>query len=124
MEAAIVLPVTLLIVFGTVVGALGVFRYQETALLARVGARYAAVHGSKYASANGKPAATQADVYTNAIAPKMVILDPSHMTYSVTWNPDNTPGSTVKVTVSYNWIPETIFPAVTLKSTAVQTVSY
>ena len=123
-ETAIVLPITLLILLATIVGGLGVFRYQEVALLAREGARYAAVHGTKYAQVSGNSAATASDVYTNAIAPKMIILDASQMTYTVTWTPDKDPGSTVKVQVSYRWIPETFFPAVTLRSTASQTVSY
>ena len=123
-ETAIVLPITLLILLATIVGGLGVFRYQEVALLAREGARYAAVHGTKYAQVSGNAAATASDVYTNAIAPKMVILDPSLLTYSVTWTPDNQPGGTVKVKVSYQWIPESFFSAVTLSSTASQTVSY
>ena len=60
---------------------------------------------------------TAADVYTQAILPTAITLDPSHLTYSVTWNKSNKPldvstgyetpvGNTVTVTVNYQWFPE------------------
>ena len=48
MECAIVLPVTFFLLFSLFVGALGIFRYQEVATLAREGARYASTHGYQY----------------------------------------------------------------------------
>ena len=39
-ECAFILPVTFFLMFGLVVGAMGVFRYQEVCTLARDGARY------------------------------------------------------------------------------------
>src|SRR5438132_4562168 len=53
-EAAIVIPVTLFVVFGLVVGGVGVFRYQQVAHLAREAARFAAVHGGLYAQENAQ----------------------------------------------------------------------
>jgi hypothetical protein len=44
-----VLPVTFFLIFGLVIGAIGVFRYQETAHIARETARFASVHGGQYA---------------------------------------------------------------------------
>src|SRR5579871_3976133 len=88
LECAVVFPLVFLLLFGLLVGALGVFRYQQVASLAREGARYASVHGYQYQQVTGKPAATAADVYNNAIAPRGVILDPSRLSSSVTWNPD------------------------------------
>ena len=136
-EAAIVYPVALFFVLGLVVGAMGVFRYQETAALAREAARYASVHGASYAQATGKSAATAQDVYNNAIAPKAVGLDPSKLTYSVTWNQSNKPQetvivngnvtyvtNTVTVTVTYNWIPEVYLGGVTLTSTSVAQMAF
>src|SRR5262249_48858679 len=88
-ECAIVLPLTPRLVFGLLVGSLGVFRYQEVASRAREGARYASVRGAKYQSVTGHSAATAVDVYNSAISPRMVILDPNRLNYTVTWNPDN-----------------------------------
>jgi len=43
-ECAFIIPLTFLLVAGLVVCAMGVFRYQQMAHLAREAARYAAVH--------------------------------------------------------------------------------
>jgi Flp pilus assembly protein TadG len=123
-EFAIVASLMLLLVIGLIVGALGVFRYQEVARLAREGARYAAVHGATYSRVTGKPAATADDVYQNAILPRAVILAPAQLSSGVTWSPDNQPGGQVTVTVSYQWLPEAYFGAMTLSSTASIAVSY
>ena len=53
-EFAIVASTVLLLLIGLIVGALGVFRYQEIARLAREGARYAAVRGEAYARTTGR----------------------------------------------------------------------
>ena len=52
-EAAVVYPITILLLLGTVVLGLGVFRYQQIQSLAREGARYASVHGPQYAADSG-----------------------------------------------------------------------
>lgn len=124
-ESAVILPATCFLVFGLVVGATGVFRYQEVASLAREGSRWASVHGSAYAQVTGHSAATAADVYQQAILPRAVGLDPAKLSYSVTWAPDNSSGSTVTVTVSYQWFPE-VFVAgpINLTSTSADTMSY
>jgi hypothetical protein len=116
----------------TLVG-VGVFRYQQVAELAREGARYASVHGSQYASDTGNAAAAASDIYTNAISPKAVGLDPNSLSYTVQWgtassgsmqwtswdssgktptsaNPNSSPPgapitNVVKVTVTYTWSP-------------------
>jgi Flp pilus assembly protein TadG len=41
-------PVVFFLIFATIVGGMGVFRYQQVAALAREGARWASVHGSPY----------------------------------------------------------------------------
>jgi len=116
-EFGITCPIVFFLVFAIIVGGLGVFRYQEVAALAREGARWASVHGRQYQEDTGQPAATSADVYANAIAPRAVGLDPSHLGYSVTWNRNNWPlwvdndvetpmGNTVTVTITYQWFPE------------------
>src|SRR3954452_10626551 len=117
-ESAVVYPVLMLFVIGLIVGALGVFRYQEVASLAREGARWAAVRGAKYEAATGNAAATESDVINQAILPRAVILDQANLTCHVTWDPDNKQGSTVTVTVTYHWVPEAFLGGIDLGSTS------
>lgn len=117
LEFAITCPIVFFLIFATIIGSLGVFRYQEVAALAREGARYACVHGSEYAQDAGQPAPTAIDIYNQAIKPRLVALDESRLTYEVTWNTTNDPlrvdedvqvpvGNTVSVKVTYQWLPE------------------
>src|SRR4051794_18504475 len=99
-EFAIVCSTVLLLLIGLIVGALGVFRYQEVARLARDGARYASVRGEAYAKTTGRPTATTDDVSKYAVLPGAVILDPAKLTTDVTWAPDKQPGGQVTVRVS------------------------
>jgi Flp pilus assembly protein TadG len=124
LECALVYPITFLLILGLIIGGLGVFRYQEVASLAREGSRYASLHGASYQQATGKAAATAADVYNKAVLPKAVALDPSQLTCNVTWNPNNSPGSSVTVTVSYHWVPEAFLPSMNLRSTSMVPVIY
>jgi Flp pilus assembly protein TadG len=116
-EFGITCPIAFFLIFAIIVGGLGVFRYQEVAALAREGARWASVHGGQYADEKGQPAATAADIYANAIAPRAVGFDPAKLSYTVTWNKNNMPlwvdtnaetpiGNTVTVSVTYQWMPE------------------
>jgi Flp pilus assembly protein TadG len=135
-ESIVVLPVLCCLIFGTAVGGYGVFRYQQIAMLAREGARYASVHGGQYQQETGNNAATAQDVYNNAILPYATNLDLSQLTYSVTWNTNNMPyhiskdydkpvANTVTVMANYNWFPEGYFggPFV-LTSTSTLPMSY
>jgi Flp pilus assembly protein TadG len=124
LECAIVYPITFMLIFGVIIGGLGVFRYQEVGFLAREGSRYASLHGATYQQATGKLPATAADVYNKAILPKTVALNPSQLTYNVTWKPDNKAGSTVTVTVTYHWVPEAFLPSMNLSSTSTVVVLY
>ncbi len=125
-EAAIVYPITFLLILGVISGGMGIFRYQEVASLAREGSRWASTHGSQYSQDTGKPAATAKDVYTNAILPKVVGLDVTKLSYTVTWNPGNQPpNSTVTVKVSYQWSPEVyLLGTFTLTSTSTMQMVY
>jgi len=123
-EFALVAPIVMLFVMGLIIMGLGIFRYQEVAWLAREGGRYASVRGARYESVTGKPAATASDVFNDAIKPKAVALDPNQLNYTVTWSPDNKQGSTVTVTVKYQWIPEGLFGGIQLSSTSTMLVSY
>lgn len=124
LECALVYPITFLLVFGVIIGGLGVFRYQEVSFLAREATRYASVHGAMYQQNTGKPAAKPSDVYNNAILPKVVALELSQLTYTVTWSPDNNPGSTVTVKVTYHWVPEAFLPSMDLSSTSTVVMIY
>jgi Flp pilus assembly protein TadG len=116
-EAAIVLPVVFFLLLGTLVGCSLVFTYQEVATLAREGARYACVHGTRHAMDEAVAPADATEIYTNAIQPRMMTVDPSQMTYSVTWNTSNKPGMYVSVQVNYTW-SNVIFGDVPLSSTS------
>jgi Flp pilus assembly protein TadG len=122
-ESAIVLPIALVVMFAIVSGALAVFTYQEVASLARDGARAASVHGYEWSQSTANPAWTATDVYNNAIAPQFVNIDPTQLTYSVNWLPDNRQGSYVSVTVTYQ-MSMPIYGTMTFSSTATQLVTW
>jgi Flp pilus assembly protein TadG len=129
-EAAFAYPVLLFFVCAVVVIGLGIYRFQQVASLARVGSRYACVHGSNYNTQTpGNPAAATDTTITNYIKARAVGLDPRKLTVNVyledatgtdaDWDsstklPTYTDGSgntkkyTVKVVVSYTWIPELV----------------
>jgi Flp pilus assembly protein TadG len=135
LESAFVLPVLFFLLVAVVVGGYGIFRYQEVALLAREGSRYASVHGGQYAQETGNAAATSTDV-CNAILPYAASLDTSKLRCDVTWNSSNMPtsatsdyekatGNTVTVTVTYQWFPEWIIAGpITLSSTSTVPMAY
>ncbi len=134
-ESAVVLPILIFLILATIVGGYGIFRYQQLAMLAREGARYASVHGGMYQSETGNAAATPQDVYNNAIVP-YATLDLTQLTYSVVWNTDNMPYSiatdyetptnnTVTVTINYTWMPEVFLVGpIVLSSTSTVPMSY
>jgi Flp pilus assembly protein TadG len=136
LECAFVLPIALIIILALIIGGMGVFRYQEVATLAREGARWAAVHGSQYEKERRQAgdmtsrAATPDDVLQQAILPRATALDPARLTCTVVWpDGDKWPqhvisdtgqarSNRVKVTVTYQWVPEAIFGGVALQSTS------
>ena len=133
-EAAIVYPLTMLLLLGTVILGLGVFRYQQIQSLACEGARYASVHGPGYAAANpqmGYATSQSVQGYIEGGNPQgqnlAVGLETSNLTFTVTWNPNpptTTTPSTVSVEVTYTWAPEGYFKTMTLSATSVMPVTY
>jgi Flp pilus assembly protein TadG len=116
-EFAIACPILFFLLLATMIGGMGVFRYQQVAALAREGARWACVHGGEYEKQTGIAAATPEDVFNQAILPAATMLKAEHLSYSVTWDQSNMPlqvtddvqepfGNTVTVTVTYQWFPE------------------
>lgn len=127
-EAAIVYPTTLLLMVGTVVMGLGVYRYQLLQSLAREGARYAAVHGPTYASEQSSSYATSttvlAAVDTLASAGG---IQTSDLSCTVTWSPNpptSSPPSIVTVQLTYNWVPEGYFNTATWTVSSTMPVTY
>jgi len=136
-ETGLVLSFTLLVILGLVVVGLGVFRYQQTAAVAREAARWASVRGGLYAQETGQPAATQDSVKNQVIPNFSSGLDPNSITvFGVTWdNASKMPiyfdsvnqvwkSNAVHVTISYQWVPEAFFGGVTLTSTSEMPQSY
>jgi Flp pilus assembly protein TadG len=130
-EAALVYPVLMLFLIGTIAMGLGVSAFQQLSSLSRDGARWASVHGSQYVQITGNAATTPSSVYNTAILPKAAGLDTSKLTYSVTWsanqvpNPTNPASSTVTVTLTYQWYPVAFISGpVTLTSTAIMPMSF
>ena len=136
-ECAVVYPSVFLFTLGLVIGAAGVFRYQELASLARRAARYASVHGTQWATDTGNTAPLPADIYNNVILPNTSGLDTSRLSYSITYNTSNDPNhsaivnnnpvlvaNTVTVTLTYQWVPEAFLGGITLSSTSTVVMSY
>jgi len=124
-EFAVIGPVFLFLVIALIVGGIGIFRYQEVASLAREGARYASVRGTKYQQVTGNTAATPTDVFNDVISPGAVALDPTQLTYDVSWlGGSKQQGGQVTVKVTYQWIPEAFLGGITLSSTSTMTITY
>jgi Flp pilus assembly protein TadG len=138
-ETAVVLPVMLLLVLMLIVGGIGVFRYQQVALLAREGARWGSVRGTGWQMDTDQTPPTQQDILQNAVLPLAVGMDQSNITIvaelidgetgSVTaWdssrkNPlslsKTNQGVTnrIRITISYDWSPGVlILGSVNMKS--------
>jgi Flp pilus assembly protein TadG len=124
-ESAVICPLALLLTLGLIIGGLGICRYQQMAALSREASRWASVHGTQWAKDTGSSATTSTDVFNNAIKSKTVALFPNALNYTVTWSPDQRTGSTVTVTLTYQWVPEAFLGGpITLTSTAVETMMY
>jgi Flp pilus assembly protein TadG len=124
-EQAIVCPMMILLFLGTFILGLGVFRYQQISMLAREGARWASVHGPTYQAENPSTAPiTSQNVYNNAVAPKMVGLNPAELTCTLTPTPMTSTATTATVTVTYYWVPESLFSPITFSSTSTMPITY
>jgi hypothetical protein len=117
-----VYPVTMLLIIGTVVIGLGVFRYEQLQSLAREGARFASVRGPDYvASQSGNTEATTSTVltYVQTLAVGLSGLNCTEVTYS-----SNTIPCTVTVTLTYTWVPEGYFESQTWTASSTVLVTY
>jgi Flp pilus assembly protein TadG len=115
-ESSVVAVVFLLLLTGTMeVARLG-FAYNEVSFAAQSAARYASVSGSSSGHvATAAGIQSVAETYTGA-------LDNTQVTVTTTWSPNNNPGSTVQVKVSYNFatvlVPLSPAGALTVQTTA------
>jgi len=152
-EFAVVSGLIFFLIFALIVGASGIFGYQEVAHLAREAARYASTHGGQYqldgiAAQTGVPAVSSSSDLTKYLLPKATLLDPSRLTITASWSapagytPVNMPSyvdtnpnlvppgqktiqNYVTVTVTYQWMPELyLFGPITLTSTSVMPMCY
>ena len=121
LESALVYTVLFLLILGTIVMGLGVFRYQQIASLAREASRWASVHGSTYQSETNTTAPTDADTKA-AIVGKAVILDTTAL--QVDLDQSQMTSGVASVTVTYTWTPEAFFAPLTMTSRAVMPVTY
>lgn len=114
-ESSVVAVVFLLLLTGIMeFGRLG-FAYNEVSFAAQQAARYAAVRGSNSGhSASAADVTAAAEIYTGA-------LDNSKVSVTTTWSPDNHPGSTVQVTVTYGFA--TVLTSLAVKLFTVQTTA-
>jgi len=121
-EFALVAPLAILLVVGSIVLALGAFRQHQVTSLAREAARWASVHGASYNKSTNSQAVTATEVYNTVIAPRATGLDLTKLDYSVTWDLDR---ENVTVHLTYHWIPEiAFFGKGTINSTSVAPVTF
>jgi Flp pilus assembly protein TadG len=97
LETAVSIIVFLTLLLGVIDFGYGLYTYDLVSYAAKIGSRWAIVHGAT----SGSPA-TASDVQ-NYIATQIAGLDPSKMQVNTSWSPDNSPGSTVSVQVTYNF---------------------
>ena len=120
LEGALVMTTFVVLLVGSMdFGRLG-FAYNSVTYAAHQAARFAATSGSASGHA-ASVAAIQANADSNLLG-----LDASKLTISVTWTPNNSPGSQVQVVVSYGFQPLVIpisSKSLTLKSTAVDIIT-
>jgi Flp pilus assembly protein TadG len=122
-EAAFVVPVILLLLYGVFCGAIMVITVDQVDTAAREGARWASVRGATYAFDSKQPAATAADIGAY-VKDQGVTLDPNQMTVNTSWNSNNRPGNYVTVEVVYNWPGLGPFGAQQFVARSSQLVSY
>lgn len=120
LEGALVMTTFVILLIGAMdFGRLG-FAYNSVTFAAHQAARFAATNGS----ASGH-AATVAGIQANANS-NLVGLNAANLAVSVTWTPNNSPGSKVQVVLSYGFQPLVVpisSKGLTLKSTAVDVIT-
>jgi Flp pilus assembly protein TadG len=117
-EGALCFSAFLMLTFGVMEFALTIYAYDFCAYAAQDAARWASARGANY------PAPVSASDVRNYVVNQAIGL-PS-VTVATTWTPNNSPGSTVGVTVSYNVVPLTglaLHSKLQLSSSAVMAIT-
>jgi Flp pilus assembly protein TadG len=119
-ELAISLMAFLFLVFGVMDFGWGIYDANWCTSAAQDAVRYASVRGSQSTS----PAT--ADDVANYVKGLVVAMDTSRLSVNTTWTPDNNPGSTVQVVVSYtvNPISGLSFSSFPVSSTATTVINH
>lgn len=107
--------------FGIVDFGRALYTYHYVSNAAREGARYAMVRGSTSASP-----ATQNSI-SDYLKNTPLGIDPARMTVTATFEPNNQPGSTAKVTVEYDFkfiMPYLPSGTVNMKSTSQMVIAH
>ncbi len=120
-EFALCAVVLLMLIFTIVNFSFAIYAYNFVSYAAREGTRYAAVRGS----ANSTPASTS-DV-SNFVLAEAYGLRSDNLTVTTTWNPNNSPGSVVKVQVQYSLtliVPFMQLAPLSLTSTSQMVISH
>jgi Flp pilus assembly protein TadG len=127
-ESAFVYPLLFLMLFGLIVGGMGIYRYQAVACMAREAVRYASVRGSDWQVTTNQKSPTQEQIAQTVVAPLAVAMDTTQLTTTVelingvsgtatAWDNSNQATTSlnangqpvanrVRVTITYNWYPE------------------
>ena len=119
-EFALLAPVAMIILFCVIQAGMMIYAYSFVSYAARLGARYAGVHGSL----SGSPFTSSS--VTSYVQGLSSGLSTAQLSATATSSPNNSPGSTAQVTVTYNYQPIRPFSQTTipLSSTAKTTISY
>jgi Flp pilus assembly protein TadG len=108
-EFAAALTVLFMFLFAIMDLSRALYSYHFIADAAREGTRYAMVRGSQCTSYTTACPASATDIQTY-LKNVPAGINPSSMTVTTTWTPNNQPGSVVQVQVQYSFQP--IFPLI------------
>ncbi len=95
LEATFVTLAALTIILGIMDFARLIYAYNSMSSIARETSRFASVRGQS----SGRPASAS-DIRSEALR-QAIAMDTAAMNVTTAWSPDNKPGSTVAVTVTY-----------------------
>ncbi len=115
-EGALVLGLFMMVVIAITQFSLILFGYNNATYASRVAMRYAIVHGSTSSSP------CSAATISSIITPLLWGAPQGGYTIATTWNPNNTPGSTISINVSINYAP--MLPYTIQRTFTVGTTTY
>jgi Flp pilus assembly protein TadG len=105
-EYALVLSLFLMMFYGFIQFSLILFGFNNATYASRVAVRYAVVHGS-----TATYTCTATDI-SNIVTPLLWGAPSGRTTVNTAWSPNNTPGSTVTISVGIQYTPSLpLFPS-------------